>query len=41
MPNRTKKETKAIRRKAIKIQNKLYPRKVSMAEAMVMAQREE
>jgi len=34
-----KKELKKLRRKAINLQNKAYPKKVSMSEAMNMARK--
>ena len=34
-----KAEMRKLRKKAIKVQNNLFPRKVSMAEAMILAQR--
>jgi len=34
-----KKELKKLRRKAINLQNKLYPKKISMSEAMNIARK--
>lgn len=39
MPDKVK--LRKLRKKAIKIQNNLFPRKVSMAEALILAKKAE